>query len=68
MPTANAGLVRARHVFTKHKGMLRTGDAICLGVQGSRLRPMDQLFTLLFGEVGHSMIALHISVTTPITT
>ena len=32
MPIADAGLVKARHVFTKHKGMLRTSDAIRLGV------------------------------------
>ena len=32
MPIADAGLVKARHVFTKHKGMLRTSDAIPLGV------------------------------------
>ena len=32
MPTADAGLVKARDVFTKHKGMLRTSDAIRLGV------------------------------------
>ena len=34
MPIADTGLVKARHVFTKHKGMLRTSDAIRLGVQG----------------------------------
>ena len=32
MPIADAGLVKARHVFTKHKGMLRTSDAIRLGL------------------------------------
>ena len=32
MPIADASLVKARHVFTKHKGMLRTSDAIRLGV------------------------------------
>ena len=32
MPIADGGLVKARHVFTKHKGMLRTSDAIRLGV------------------------------------
>ena len=32
LPIADAGLVKARQVFTKHKGMLRTSDAIRLGV------------------------------------
>ena len=32
MPIAGAGLVKARQVFAKHKGMLRTSDAIRLGV------------------------------------
>ena len=32
MSTADAGLVKARHVFAKHKGMLRTTDAIRMGV------------------------------------
>jgi len=32
MPIAGAGLVKACQVFTKHKGMLRTSDAIRLGV------------------------------------
>ncbi len=32
MPIAEVGLVKARNVFTKHKGMLRTSDAIRLGV------------------------------------
>lgn len=32
MPIADAGLVKARQVFTKHRGMLRTGEAIRLGV------------------------------------
>jgi predicted transcriptional regulator of viral defense system len=32
MSNADASLVRARHVFTKHQGMLRTTDAIRLGV------------------------------------
>ena len=33
--------------------------------QGSRLRPVDQLFTLRFAQFGHSMIASHIYWTTP---
>ncbi len=32
MPNPEAGLVKARRVFTKHRGMLRTGDAIRFGV------------------------------------
>lgn len=32
MPTADTGLTRARHVFTRHGGMLRTSNAIRLGV------------------------------------
>jgi predicted transcriptional regulator of viral defense system len=32
MPIANAGFVKARQVFHRHKGMLRTSDAIRLGV------------------------------------
>jgi predicted transcriptional regulator of viral defense system len=32
MPIADAGLTKARQVFTKHRGMLRTSDAIRLGV------------------------------------
>jgi len=31
-PIADASLVKARHVFTKHKGLLRTSDAIRLGL------------------------------------
>lgn len=32
MPAADAGLAKARHVFTKHGGMLRTGNALQLGI------------------------------------
>lgn len=32
MPTPDTGLAKARHVFTKHGGMLRTGNAIRLGI------------------------------------
>lgn len=32
MPAADTGLAKARHVFTKHGGMLRTGNAIRLGI------------------------------------
>jgi len=32
MPAANTGLTKARHVFTKHGGMLRTANAIRLGI------------------------------------
>jgi predicted transcriptional regulator of viral defense system len=32
MPTADTGLTRARHLFTSHGGMLRTSNAIRLGV------------------------------------
>lgn len=32
MPTANTGLAKARRVFAKHRGMLRTSDAMGLGV------------------------------------
>ena len=32
MPTSDAGLTKARRVFTQHRGMLRTSDAIRLGV------------------------------------
>ena len=32
MPAANTGLAKARHVFTKHGGMLRTTNAIRLGI------------------------------------
>lgn len=32
MPIAGSGLAKARRVFTKHRGMLRTSDAIRLGV------------------------------------
>jgi hypothetical protein len=32
MPVADAGLTEARQVFTKHRGMLRTSDAIRLGI------------------------------------
>lgn len=32
MPIREAGLVKARQVFAKHQGMLRTGEAIRLGV------------------------------------
>jgi len=32
MPVSDAGLVKARRAFTKHRGMLRTSDAIRLGV------------------------------------
>jgi len=32
MPAAHAGLAKARHVFTKHGGMLRTSMAIRLGI------------------------------------
>ncbi len=31
MPAADTGLAKARHVFTKHGGMLRTANAIRLG-------------------------------------
>ena len=31
-PIAGASLVKARHVFTKYKGMFRTSDAIRLGL------------------------------------
>src|SRR5689334_15464618 len=33
--------------------------------QCSRLRPVGQLFSLLFAQFGHSMIASHINMTTP---
>jgi predicted transcriptional regulator of viral defense system len=32
MPATDTGLAKARHVFTKHGGMLRTGKAIRLGI------------------------------------
>ena len=32
MSSTNAGLVKARRVFTEHGGMLRTGKAIRLGI------------------------------------
>jgi len=32
MPTVDAGLAKARHVFTKHGGMLRTSAALRLGI------------------------------------
>ena len=32
MPAADTGLAKARRVFTKHGGMLRTGNAIRLGI------------------------------------
>ena len=32
MPAADTGLAKARHVFTKHGGMLRTANAIRLGI------------------------------------
>lgn len=32
MPKVQTGLVKARNVFIKHKGMLRTSDAVRLGV------------------------------------
>jgi predicted transcriptional regulator of viral defense system len=32
MPTADTGLAKARHVFTRHGGMLRTSKAIRLGI------------------------------------
>ena len=32
MPAPDAGLAKARLVFNKHGGMLRTGDAIRLGI------------------------------------
>jgi len=32
MPTVHTGLAKARHVFTKHGGMLRTSKALRLGI------------------------------------
>src|SRR5260221_13896093 len=32
MPAANTGLAKARRVFTKHGGILRTSNAIRLGI------------------------------------
>ncbi len=36
MPAADTGLAKARHVFTKHGGMLRTANAIRLGIPRGR--------------------------------
>ena len=46
MPIADASLVKARHVFASHKGMLRTSDAIRLGIHPRmlyRLRDRGEL-------------------------
>ena len=37
MPVADSGLAKARHVFTKHGGMLRTSRAIRLGIHARTL-------------------------------
>jgi predicted transcriptional regulator of viral defense system len=49
MPIADVSLAKARHVFTEHKGMLRTSDAIRLGVHPRilyKLRDRGELETV----------------------
>ena len=43
MPATDRGLAKARHVFTKHGGMLRTSKAIQLGIHPRTLYALRDL-------------------------